>query len=676
MEPSDPVTPGRQRRPSRQPEPRPSPSRSPPLHPRGPNPLGYADHKPFAAFGAELVYGERADGTLAHIAVVASGLACACTCPACGRTLIGKKGRKTAAHFSHHGNATGCGKNAETNAHIWAKEVLNREKLIMLPAVRATVGKETLQTYRERMFEFENAELEKSLGDIVPDVMLTTKDGRQMLVEVMVTHGCGPEKIAKLRDRGLATLEVDLSRWRKSSDRHEIEQALVTGAPRVWLFNRKAEEAEARLATGIAERAANAERAALAAQVRADAADRLRETQARRKREEDADRIVRAVARIRKGDAGRAERQAIAGRGLLDLLDPEQNAMGFTTDNEHWQAAIIERMIEAVVDDFELPEFTASSALQGISDCLAPGMPESLPPDVRSELPLDLRSLDLPLNAVRTFLLRLCDRNVLWCDGFDTFTLPDDRIAVVEQAYAAWQQSDRRRRSVETTLDAIVDGIPVEEHGDFVLEAWRIASIPGLGRTIEELILSDTPVWEAFETKLSAIRRMIDGGTWVGETMGLPLHGELLRAERRASQLRDSQATEREDTLSRAVVATLGEGGMAWMKALELSGVTPAQQARGDAAGLSAALRALEKHAAALAASTAADKRAADYRQRLSDEAEKGLGRDIAQMFLTYHDAVLGTSPWNACCDAAGLHRATMELAKWIDRKRKTRKRR
>lgn len=212
MEPSDLETQGRQRRTSPDPEPRLSPPERASAHPREPNPLGYVDHRAFAAFGAELVYGQRADGTLVHIAMVPSGLACACSCPACGRTLIAKKGRRTAAHFSHHGNGTGCGKNVETNAHIWAKEVLNREKLIMLPAVRATVGKETLQTYGERIFEFKHAELEKWLGDIVPDVILTTKDGRQLLVEVMVTHACGPEKIAKLRDRGLATLEVDLSR--------------------------------------------------------------------------------------------------------------------------------------------------------------------------------------------------------------------------------------------------------------------------------------------------------------------------------------------------------------------------------------------------------------------------------------------------------------------------------
>lgn len=83
--------------------------------------------------------------------------------------------------------------------------------------------------------------------------------------------------------------------------------------------------------------------------------------------------------------------------------------MGFAVDNEHWQAAIIERTIEGVVDDLDVPELPASGALQAIDDCLAPGMPESLPPDVRAELPLELRSLDLPLNAV-IFLLTPSDR--------------------------------------------------------------------------------------------------------------------------------------------------------------------------------------------------------------------------------------------------------------------------
>lgn len=675
MEPLESTPPDRRQKPSGCAEPRPR-SEADPAGPPGPNPLGYADHSAFAAFGAELVYGERADGTLAHIGAVASGLACACKCPACGRTLIAKKGRRTAAHFSHHGNASGCGNNAETNAHIWAKDVLNREKRILLPAVRASVGKEVLQTYGERVFQFEHAELEKGLGDIVPDVILTTKDGRQVLIEVMVTHACGPEKIAKLRDRGLATLEIDLSRWRKSSDRHEIEQALMKGAPREWLFNRKADEAQARLATTIAERAAGAAKKAIEAKARAEAADKLREAQAQRRREDEADLIVQLVEGIQKGDAASGDHDAIARRGLLGLLVEDQNAMGFTVVNEHWQAAIIERMIEVPVDEFELPEFDVSSVLRSIDDCIAPDMPEGLALDVRAALPLELRSLDLPKNAVQSFLDHLCDHDMLRSGRRGMFMLPEARIAAVEKANAAWQIKDRRRRSSKASIDVIVDAIPVEEHGEFSLASWWTAPVPGFDLTLEELIESDQSTWEPFETALSAIRGMVEGGTWVRQTLGLPLQGELGRAGHRVAQQKEREAEEREASITRSATALLGTDGPAWATTPGAAGSTPTQLARDGAAGLTEALRVLDLHHFALAAAAAADTLATGYRQQLLADAEKGLDQATAKSFMTYHDVALGMSPWAICRDAAGLRRARIELAKWVGRERKKHNRR
>lgn len=63
------------------------------------NPFGYADHRPFAGFGVELVYGRQMDDTLIHISEAQRGLACACTCPVCGRPLIARKGRIKVEHF-------------------------------------------------------------------------------------------------------------------------------------------------------------------------------------------------------------------------------------------------------------------------------------------------------------------------------------------------------------------------------------------------------------------------------------------------------------------------------------------------------------------------------------------------------------------------------------------------
>lgn len=177
------------------------------------HPLRFVDHSPFAAFGAELVYGIQANGALAHVSDVPRGLACDCSCPARGGTLIARNGDINVDRFGHYAKGSGCGANAEINAHSWAKEVLARKLRILFSQVAARVGREPLQTHKERMFLFAHAELEKPMGGIVPDVVLTTASGQKLLIKVLVTHPCGPEKIQKLRDRGLATLEVDMSRW-------------------------------------------------------------------------------------------------------------------------------------------------------------------------------------------------------------------------------------------------------------------------------------------------------------------------------------------------------------------------------------------------------------------------------------------------------------------------------
>lgn len=222
----------------------------------GSNPFGLVDHSAFAAFGAELVYGTRPDGSLVHVSTAPRGLACQCSCPACGGTLIARRGDFNVAHFGHHARGGGCGHNPETNAHSWAKEVLGRELRLLLPPVDATLGRQRLVTHDARVFAFSRAELEKFMGDIVPDVVLTAPDGRKLLVEVLVTHACGPEKIEKLRERGISTLQIDMSSWRKNSDRREIERALIEGAPREWLFNPKVEEAKERLRDRMARQAA------------------------------------------------------------------------------------------------------------------------------------------------------------------------------------------------------------------------------------------------------------------------------------------------------------------------------------------------------------------------------------------------------------------------------------
>lgn len=130
--------------------------------------FGEADHAPFGGPRQELVYGRTGDGVLVHISEVASGLVCACACPACERRLVARKGARTAHHFAHYGAGEGCGRAVETNAHIWAKQVLERTKKILLPAIEAEEAGRRIVTRPAGMFQFEDVRLEKRFGDIEP----------------------------------------------------------------------------------------------------------------------------------------------------------------------------------------------------------------------------------------------------------------------------------------------------------------------------------------------------------------------------------------------------------------------------------------------------------------------------------------------------------------------------
>src|SRR5580658_8030351 len=74
------------------------------------------------------------NGKLVDISSVESGLACNCVCPSCGQRLVAKKGEINQHHFAHH-NAIECEGAVETALHIYAKNILEKHKRMVLPPV-------------------------------------------------------------------------------------------------------------------------------------------------------------------------------------------------------------------------------------------------------------------------------------------------------------------------------------------------------------------------------------------------------------------------------------------------------------------------------------------------------------------------------------------------------------
>jgi hypothetical protein len=185
-----------------------------------------------------LLFGERADGVLAHISEVPSGIACGCRCPSCHRPLVARKGEQMAHHFGHQGaeGEHACQSGPETALHRFAKELLASRLTLVLPPLPE--HGETRLRYTGGLYRFDAAVLERRMGAITPDVIVRRVD-RDLMVEFCVTHACPANKIAKIEQLGIAAIEIDLSGLAHHASRQELEDAILIQSPRQWLHNPK-----------------------------------------------------------------------------------------------------------------------------------------------------------------------------------------------------------------------------------------------------------------------------------------------------------------------------------------------------------------------------------------------------------------------------------------------------
>lgn len=193
--------------------------------------------------GARLTWAIGAKGEMKHISEAENGLKCACVCPTCRGALIAKQGKVVEHHFAH-ASGEECQHAVETALHLAAKDILAVRKEIVLPAVEipASYGFPHIELAPEQRYLIESVAVEQKLGSIVPDVIVRI-NGRELLVEVTVTHRTGGDKVSKIRELGVSCLEIDLSDTDRGLAREELERVVVEGTGRKrWLYNVRAEE--------------------------------------------------------------------------------------------------------------------------------------------------------------------------------------------------------------------------------------------------------------------------------------------------------------------------------------------------------------------------------------------------------------------------------------------------
>lgn len=155
---------------------------------------------------------------IVDIKTVSNGLACNCTCIACGCPLIAKnEGKIRIPHFAHengHDNPA-C---SETAKHALAKQII--KEIGWFP-------------FGDRAYKADSIELEKTIGDIRLDVLAMYK-GIPVAIEIFVNHAVDDEKINKVKIYNLTMVEIDLSKTEVMSKEELVEEIYKTKNCKIW----------------------------------------------------------------------------------------------------------------------------------------------------------------------------------------------------------------------------------------------------------------------------------------------------------------------------------------------------------------------------------------------------------------------------------------------------------
>ena len=186
---------------------------------------------------ADLIYALKNWRTV-HISEVESGLKCGCVCPCCKEQLVAKKGNKMIHHFSHS-KGTECKYGYETSLHYAAKEIISKYEKFTIPRVNLTLNpyksNEIISEAKE--IKVDKVTLEQRCGDIIPDVIIYS-GGKELLVEIFVTHKVDEQKIEKIKNMNISAIEIDLSGISNNITIDELSNLIINETKnKYWLYN-------------------------------------------------------------------------------------------------------------------------------------------------------------------------------------------------------------------------------------------------------------------------------------------------------------------------------------------------------------------------------------------------------------------------------------------------------
>lgn len=622
-------------------------------------------HKPtpeHASSSADLVYGVNAAGKIVHVSEVSSGLACDCHCPECKKSLIAKKGKHLAHHFAHDA-LTACHSAPETALHRLAKQIIEEKLNLHVPEVKASFGGQSRVLYKAAEVKFDRAIPEaRHLNGVVPDLFVE-RDGRMLLIEIFVTHPCDDVKRAELRKKGIATLEIDLSKTARDGSRKEVERAVLSEAHRYWLYHPKI-DAEIAAMKRAAEKKEEI--------VKADFEKKIAEL---------SDEYHAGMKELREFTSPKFDgNHEMFRAGLGGCIGIEVDGTGcFTVPAQEWQFSIIAHAF--VPKDDHPRSYTPKALFDWFKNRkLIRQKFRYVAADVEKALESKRIGFLSPYHAIETYLDALVDRGVL--RKVKSYTLAADIMSEVSALRAVDALRLNRTKDVLERGDKILSALPEAERGKLTLSEWlRIPQECGI--SFQEAIDNDDERFENMLASLRAIEAMLfRKGAIVEVTLGLPLEAasERQRFARKAeADAREASRLEavrkaQEDRTGRLILAAaaLGTEGEAWVEAghPKLGGKRPIDMALSGEADLSEAMHELNNEVRRRNALEQRDQVIRGWRAELERETSGILG-DAAKPFLSSPYAQLGgAKPLDYCVCKITLQ-ACLDLAKKVKQQRR-----
>jgi hypothetical protein len=465
------------------------------------------------------------DGRPVDVTMVPRGKACGCICPACHGALVAAKGEKL--QYFRHLQRDNCTTGAETGVHLLAKEILAEHRWLRIPMACAKHGNRPPRlVVKEQVWPFQTAEIEPVLSDkdgrrIRPDLIVRGEVNATpfaLLIEIRVRHKQDARKRDEVKRRGLAAIEIDLSRQPPIATREYYRSQILDLANRHWIFNRHAERERIRMLEEEEERYGG-----IAARIGAASDDPLAM---------QPDNWVEEVE-----DAG-----------LGELIDLEiKGGECFAVTGKIWQAVILHRYVLSPRNLIFDPQ-DALVWLEG-EGLLKPVFAELVHDDDRdriAHLRDTFRVFREPCQVVSNYAGELRERGVFVKMGkaqWQSSTEFRDRAIERHQRVIRWRlrMADLRREfHAIKTFARRGDEMAWDRWLETPLSAYQ-SSVP------RELLLVSEPQFQLLLEHLRQLRAMLEPGAPVPEEglLELPLEperDERLTERREAAEMRERRA--------------------------------------------------------------------------------------------------------------------------------------